>query len=131
MTPRAVARAGTFAGALGALLWVHACREETSPKTGSETNFLQSCEATCDDGLSCVCGVCTQPCSGTGECTGLAPGAECVEVGDRAPEAACPDADCTAFCDLTCRSDHDCEALGTSFRCRDGYCRTLSWDGGL
>ncbi|WP_437621020.1 hypothetical protein [Sorangium sp. So ce1151] len=106
----------------GAVLLVSACRN-IGPQTGSETNFLTSCDASCGDGLACICGVCTQACSVADECAALASGAECGAVGDRPVEAACAAAESAAFCDLTCSGDADCEPLGAPFRCQGGFCR--------
>lgn len=99
------------------LLGAPACRS-TEPRTGSETNFLRLCDASCDAGLSCVCGVCTRPCAARDECTPLAAGALC-----EAATTACAAAEGEAFCDLPCLVTADCAALGGAFRCQGGHCR--------
>lgn len=91
-------------------------------RTGSETNFLTSCDGSCDDGLSCICGVCTRSCSATDECTELAAGAACVTETDAAPSLACGERD-AAVCDRSCENDGDCDSLGSTFHCQDGFCR--------
>ncbi|WP_437333828.1 alpha/beta hydrolase family esterase [Sorangium sp. So ce394] len=93
------------------------------PQTGSETNFLTSCDAGCGDGLACICGVCTRACSAEGECAALASGAQCVAVAERPVGAACAGAESAAFCDLSCSDHADCEPLGAPFRCQGGFCR--------
>jgi polyhydroxybutyrate depolymerase len=114
-----------LASTICAVLVAPACRG-TDPQTGSETNFLSHCDAGCADGLSCICGVCTRPCSVTGECSSLAPGAECVAVGARVSEAVCPGVASNAFCDVACGGDADCAVLGSVFRCQSGYCRAVA-----
>ena len=110
------------ASAICAVLLAPACKG-TDPQTGSETNFLSRCDTSCADGLSCICGVCSRPCSVTNECASLAPGAECVAVAARSSGAACPAAGSNAFCDLGCGGDADCAVLGSPFQCQSGYCR--------
>ncbi|WP_437926055.1 PHB depolymerase family esterase [Sorangium sp. So ce291] len=122
MRTRVVATACLVASVAGALLLASACRN-IGPQTGSETNFLTSCDASCGDGLACICGVCTQACSVADECAALASGAECVAVAARPAEAACAAAQSAAFCDLSCSGDADCEPLGAPFRCQGGFCR--------
>ncbi|XXT17943.1 PHB depolymerase family esterase [Sorangium sp. So ce429] len=122
MRTRVMATACLIASVAGAVLLASACRN-IGPQTGSETNFLRSCDASCGDGLACICGVCTQACSVADECTALASGAECVAVAARPAEAACAAAEGAAFCDLSCSGDADCEPLGAPFRCQGGFCR--------
>ncbi|WP_437657842.1 alpha/beta hydrolase family esterase [Sorangium sp. So ce1182] len=122
MRTRVVATACLTASVAGAVLLASACRN-IGPQTGSETNFLTSCDASCGDGLACLCGVCTQACSVADECSALASGAECVAVASRPAEAACAAAESAAFCDLSCSGDADCEPLGAPFRCQGGFCR--------
>jgi len=94
------------------------------PKTGSETNFLSSCDASCGEGLSCLCGVCTLACSDTDECSALGSGTECTAEVEPPSDRVCPDQE-AAFCDRPCRDTADCSALGSAFRCQDRYCREL------
>ncbi|WP_437284301.1 alpha/beta hydrolase family esterase [Sorangium sp. So ce406] len=117
-----VTTACLIASVAGAVLLSSACRGLT-PQTGSETNFLTSCDAGCEEGLACLCGVCTRACSAADECTALASGAACVAVAERPAEAACAAAESAAFCDLSCSGDADCEPLGAPFRCQGGFCR--------
>ncbi len=94
----------------------------THPRTGSETNFLKSCDAGCGDGLSCICGVCTRACSSDAECTSLASAAECVAETASGSGESCS-GNPAAICDLACRENADCAALGNSFACQDDHCR--------
>jgi polyhydroxybutyrate depolymerase len=126
--PRAVATSCYVASAVCMVLWAAACKE-TGPQTGSETNFLSGCDTSCEDGLSCVCGVCTRSCSAAADCASLAAGADCVAPAARPTEAACFAAESDAFCDLACSGDDDCAVLGAPFRCQSGYCRA-SGEGG-
>lgn len=109
---------------LGALVSSSACGS-LGMRTGSETNFLSSCDGTCEDGLSCVCGVCTRTCSDTGECSALVAGAACVTEANYSPELVCAERE-HAVCDRSCDNDEDCDVLGSTFLCRDGFCRSQS-----
>ncbi|WP_437732481.1 alpha/beta hydrolase family esterase [Sorangium sp. So ce1335] len=122
MRPSGVAAACLLASVAGAVLLVPGCRD-MGPRTGSETNFLTSCDAGCGDGLSCICGVCTRVCSAADQCAALASGAACVAAAERPAEAACGAAEGAAFCDLSCGGDADCAPLGAPFRCQGGFCR--------
>ena len=105
----------------GAILCLASCRSAESP-TGGETHFLKRCSGSesCGEGLSCVCGVCTRPCTDATECEGL-PSAECVTLVD---PAACPAA--RSQCDVVCNSDSECGALSDSHRCEANTCRSGS-----
>jgi polyhydroxybutyrate depolymerase len=109
-------------GALCVMLLAPACRGD-GPQTGSETNFLTSCDAGCPEGLACICGVCTRACSSDDDCASLASGTECTAVAARGSEAACPKGETDEFCDLPCGEDADCAVLDSRFQCRAGYCR--------
>lgn len=107
--------------AAGALVLSAACGT-TGARTGSETNFLRSCDASCGDGLSCFCGICTRLCSTNDECSSLVAGAECVaDVVGTGDESCSAEED--AFCDKACTDDADCESLGGSFQCHNDRCR--------
>lgn len=110
-----------LAVAMGGFLLAGACGD-LGPRTGSETNFLSSCDATCGEGLTCLCGVCTQPCSETDECAALGSGTECTAEIEPPPDRVCPEAE-TAFCDRPCRVDADCATLRKATRCQNRYCR--------
>src|SRR5688572_27976942 len=86
--------------------------EEGSPSVGSDSHFLAPCQATCNSGFECVCGVCTKQCSGTDHCSPLFPTAECIAVAERPAESACPATSAPAFCDVRCSKDGDCAGLG-------------------
>ncbi|AUX22863.1 uncharacterized protein SOCEGT47_033790 [Sorangium cellulosum] len=128
MRTRAVATVCFLASAAGAALVAPACRG-VGPQTGSETNFLRSCDAGCGDGLACLCGVCTRACSAADECAALASGAECVAAAARPAGATCAAAESAAVCDLSCGDDAGCAPLGASFRCQGGYCRASGGGG--
>ncbi|WP_434043326.1 MULTISPECIES: alpha/beta hydrolase family esterase [Sorangium] len=127
MRARGIAAACLVASVTGAVLLASACRG-VGPQTGSETNFLRSCDASCGDGLACLCGVCTRACSVADECSALASGAACVAVAARPAGSACAAADSAAFCDLSCSGDADCAPLGAPFRCQGGFCRAPAGD---
>jgi hypothetical protein len=107
---------------LGAFMCFSSCKSAQDP-TGGETHFLKMCSPTtepCADGLSCVCGVCTETCTNGEECQGL-PTAECVTPAD---PSACPDGEASGRCDVTCNVDADCRRVSDAHRCVLGFCRT-------
>lgn len=100
------------------------CRgRDDEPRVGSETNFLMHCSGDCGDGLTCLCGTCTRACTGTVECSAMAPEAECVSIPDNLDSGASCSCAQGATCDLKCVSDDDCGALGDQYRCEAGFCR--------
>jgi hypothetical protein len=108
------------AGALGACwLWLAgACGGQTTgtPVVGSESHFLMHCTDSCDSGLSCIAGLCTQSCiTGVDDCSELASAAACTN------QSVEPGA--VAVCDVSCSSRTDCEALGDGYACEAGFCR--------
>ncbi len=104
------------------------CQEEEPARTGSETNFLVWCPADGDCGeLTCLCGVCTDPCADDGACAHLSPNAVCVSRTEASHLNACEEPS-TATCELPCDSDSDCASLGGAHRCDRGACRNLPDD---
>jgi hypothetical protein len=83
---------------LGPLLWAQACGSRITG-TDSTTQFWEICVSDSDCGaLDCVCGRCTQACSGRSGCSERLGRAICIEFesdhcGGQAPQAVCkPDA---------------------------------------
>jgi hypothetical protein len=106
--------------ARGLLAWALAagCGGATSatPIVGGETHFLRSCSGSCDDGLACIGGICTQSCLvAEAGCDELASGAVCT--------AASVEPGAVAVCDLGCTGAGDCSALGSDYGCQAGFCR--------
>jgi Kunitz/Bovine pancreatic trypsin inhibitor domain len=103
------------------------CGGTVTPTEGSESHFLDACmPGSCGDELSCICGVCTQTCSGS-DCSALSPGAECVELGDLPNTDGCTDVSAAQpVCDQACVANAECSSLGASFACRDGVCRSTT-----
>jgi len=110
---------------LGLWLIFSCSTPESSQEGGSETHFLQTCEATCDDGMQCICGVCTLPCTEQNDCSNWAGVATCAPLGPRVAEQRCAAAESSAICDAACLSDVDCSKLAESRICDYGYCRQL------
>lgn len=102
----------------GLFVWCAACANSATPDMGvdGESHFLQTCDKTCAEGLSCIDGVCTQRCADVDECVGFAAVATCEQPG---PDASDSDARCEALCAFT----YDCSSLGSDFECLDGLCR--------
>lgn len=93
------------------------------PIFGSETNFLRYCsDEDCGEGLSCVCGVCTELCNDSSQCSDDAAGAVCVSpLGDaQGSSSSCSTA---LQCEVTCGESADCSSLGDGYHCRAGVCR--------
>jgi hypothetical protein len=112
---------------IGGLLGLASCMNAESP-TGGETHFLQVCSAgdSCGEDLSCLCGVCTRPCTDDEQCQKL-PAAVCVTD----PLDCSPD-DQPNRCDVPCNVDADCAAVSDAHRCVANFCRVGSTppDGG-
>lgn len=89
----------------------------STPSVGSESHFLAHCDGVCGGGLECIGGICTRPC--------LTDGASCSELGS---SAACTNASVepgqVAVCDVSCIDTSGCVALGRSYTCDGGFCRT-------
>ena len=89
----------------------------SDPQTGSQTNWLRSCETDVDCGSqSCHCGVCTHPCAEDSSCSTLA-GSSCVVATDPGVVALCggsPASDaglCLARCgNDVCAAGQNCVA---------------------
>jgi len=95
-----------------------ACAQSNTPsEVETETHFLSSCDSSCDDGLSCVCGVCTEACTGDSACEALADIAICAPTPDACTGGA------AKTCDVECLDDDGCEELGASYECVSGRCR--------
>src|SRR5688572_22711689 len=71
-------------------LALSACSPSNTPQTGSQTNWLVSCDssAECGAGLECVCGACTATCLSDRACVDL-PGASCVAPSETGSIALC------------------------------------------
>jgi hypothetical protein len=85
----------------------------------SNTNWLKSCSVDdeCGGALSCLCGICTQPCGTNPECRLLSQ-AEC-RPSESPHCAGAPNVDVGGVCVLPCESDNACPVL---FTCAAGQC---------
>gem|GEM_PF-6076595 len=95
------------------------------PSVDSNTNWLRSCDATaeCGSELSCMCGICTKPCTVGDECSDS--GGVCLES-DTLNGEVCGDSfaggvssEPSAICLQGCHTDEDC---GESSTCIQGAC---------
>lgn len=110
-----------FVSAALLALWGLGCSDTHGPVQGGETHFLVSCDGECDDGLQCVCGVCTQPCEESAQCASLASAATCLPAGSA---AECGQQPASAMaCDAECDDDAQCEGVGQGLGCLHGRCR--------
>jgi glucuronoarabinoxylan endo-1,4-beta-xylanase len=93
------------------------CQPDAGPSSDSQTNWLVTCQGDSECGtLSCVCGVCTLPCSADDAC-GDAPGSVCFEAGAPGTVALCDGAPpavaglCLPSCDsASCAPGQQCVA---------------------
>lgn len=107
------------------LLGVLAASCDGKSQTETETHFLSSCSASCPSGLTCVCGVCTEPCASDSACSRFPGSATC-----EAAAATCGGSAASA-CDVACTAPSDCRELGGAFTCVSGRCRVAATtDGG-
>lgn len=106
---------------LAALAWALSCSTADRDPTGGETHFLTRCDAAseCGDALSCVCGLCTLPCSNPTDCASL-PSAECTGI---AQSSVCSEPS-ASLCDVRCTSDADCLEVSSALGCTQGVCRS-------
>jgi hypothetical protein len=118
-----IARTRAFLGAtlfaLFSAVGSFGCESQVADPTGGETHFLRICDPEgdlCGDGLTCLCGVCTDACSVEDPCAGY-PGAQCV-----VPPPSCSDV-VERSCDVACRSNEECRGLSGDHFCIDGWCR--------
>ena len=88
--------------AMGSLL---ACNAHHGSDNGtSETHFLRPCTASCENGYSCLCGVCTLACDDD---------AACKAQGNESATCGGPTGDrnecggVTKLCDMRCAGDGD------------------------
>jgi len=112
-------------GAMRKLLWLSvlfvalcACAQSEMVEGGSsETHFLSTCHDGCDEGFSCVCGLCTEACEEGGDsCDGLPGAASC-------QAAASSSCSTPRVCDVECDQAADCAALSARHTCDVGRCR--------
>lgn len=89
---------------------------------GSETHFLESCAASCADGLECLCGVCTRPCADASECSSFGDFVACTDATPRVADGRCESLAQARLCDVPCLADADCAPLGAA-TCQHGFCR--------
>jgi hypothetical protein len=112
---------------LACLVSAAACGRLAKRNIDSESHFLATCENSCADGASCVCGVCTLLCAEPADCQSLSPSASCrdVDVGECAgTPSSGPAAPLAArICDVVCAADADCADLSAEHRCQSGHCR--------
>src|SRR6187402_2630611 len=92
------------------------------PQGDSHTNWLRTCNT--DDecgGLSCLCGVCTAPCTADDACS-AAPGSSCLPATHSGSVALCVGqaAPHGGMCLPTCSASDDC---GTGQTCVAGACQ--------
>jgi len=116
----------TLAPLLVGVWVVFSCSAPESSQDGSETHFLESCEGSCADGMQCICGVCSKPCTRQTDCSTLPGVASCAPLGPRVAEQRCSSVELGAMCDASCLTDADCRKLGADRVCDYGFCRQFA-----
>src|SRR5688572_22291309 len=93
---------------LAVVLWIACCSGSTiETSTDGETHFLRICTPesdSCGPGLTCTCGVCSSPCTGARDCSGMHSRAECVSTVERL-SGSCGAEQTEAICDVPCVAD--------------------------
>lgn len=120
---RIASRIRTLVPLLFGLWLTFSCSTRHASEEGSETHFLTSCEASCADGLECICGVCTKACTRQNDCAAFSEAASCAPLSARVAERRCGQAELGAICDATCLTDLDCSQLAADRVCDSGFCR--------
>lgn len=116
-----------IAAGFGALSGASGCGRAESSRMDSETHWLTSCDSDLDCGTgSCECGVCTEACTSSADCSGLGvAGAECVAqsgaCGASTASASAP-SPLGSACLLPCVDDADCTGLGSDAVCESQRC---------
>ena len=105
---------GAWLCALLLLALFAGCNGKSATTSDSETHFLEKCVDSCLGGLTCLCGVCTKPCTSEASCGALSSSATC--------DDSCSD-ESHKVCDVSCRANADCASLGANFGCSAGRCR--------
>jgi glucuronoarabinoxylan endo-1,4-beta-xylanase len=97
------------------------CTPSPGPQTGSQTNWLFSCDSAEQCGaLECICGACTAPCASSDSACGDLPGASCIASIEQGAIALCGgQAPPSGLCLPRCDDSRPC-ADGTS--CVAGVC---------
>jgi hypothetical protein len=104
------------------------CAKATDPLPNKNTNWLRDCisDASCTDGLSCVCGVCTLRCAAASECGAAGTNVACAGLAS-APQCAGLNAhESGSICVATCKRTSDCASYGEGLECGDGTCAKTS-----
>lgn len=89
---------------------------------GSQTNFLERCKTddACDNGLLCVCGVCTERCHTDEDCRSDDLKGTCIIASEDQSAGSCvANARVESACMPECDNDDDCE---TDRVCEHGVC---------
>lgn len=111
-------------GSIALFLWfATGCYVHNTPKSDEEPRLFVSCNEGCDDGLECLCGVCTRFCDAARECVALHKKASCIDGVNYPTSLWCSDLKNRAICDIACTSDHDCHSIGPGIKCTNNFCR--------
>jgi hypothetical protein len=102
-------------------LALFSCQAGPDETSGGETHFLRKCrpnDGSCAPGLSCICDMCTVPCTGQTECSPFA-AAQCTTP----TLGSCANAEVPSICGVACARDQDCAVVSAVHGCFNGLCR--------
>ncbi|MEL6182075.1 MAG: hypothetical protein AAFS10_24150, partial [Myxococcota bacterium] len=95
-------------------------------QSSSETHWMSLCQDgdRCAEGGTCLCGVCTLPCSSGDDCTDAGPLASCVAATNSTIDALCQfgDLQSAGLCLAECQTDNDCTPIDDDLVCDRGHC---------
>jgi hypothetical protein len=114
---------GRLCRALVGIAIIGACsgraKDATVAAGDSESHFLAHCvPGSCDGGLECLFGICTELCTDDSSCAPLSPASVCRPLDASGAGSA--------VCDLECSTAADCASAGTDLACDAGRCRPLA-----
>lgn len=116
-----------LAGALIGMFSLLGACSDAGPSTDSQTHWLQPCQdnAACgDEGLSCICGICTAPCTDNAACANTPTPTSCFADNTSTTNVICGGlGKAKNICLPECLEDKDCDA---GQRCVQAACITAA-----
>jgi hypothetical protein len=110
------------------------CATSVKPSNSRETNWLKICEGDkqCDEGMRCLCGVCSAECESTEACEALDEHSVCAVASRVSIADGCQgesNASSVGICVLPCKIDRDCAKVSdTELKCQSNYCVDVRYD---
>lgn len=112
---------------LTSLAVLGACASTTQPDPDGQTHWMTRCDEQADCGaLSCICGVCTELCTASDECSAGESVATCLTTANVLDTAACTTRQATAsVCVPLCDGQSDCDGVASDLACSSARVCTL------